>query len=298
MMYPYDPYNHNLHEIVRPYLMQSIKNQFAIIPNELDDIADDDIIYKIFKAYSKKNYGRVVGLISKGNKCILDVQPSFCQKQTILIKCIEASHFDIANKLIDMGCNLDLKDEDGKTAIYYVIQQYMRHADAIRTAPSYVVSLYKKQGFNIADHPTTIMMNKLIEKKCNMNYTYNTNDYTILMQKVESESLNLIIKLITCGRCNLPIRNKNGKCALDIAIEQKNIVVINKLICEYIKRGHVGELSGYESYISPDQIIKMKSVYKHKLKVIIKKKNNSFAICYKSNIADMNTIDIIIDYVY
>jgi len=148
-----------------------------------------------------------------------------------------------AEYLIKNGANVHYRDEDGSTALYYVINNKGSYDDKIE-----LINLLEKYGCNIDtinNNGQTIIMyaifnktNKKIieyiinEKKANVDIKENGHGMTALMIAYQENNIDVFDLLL--AKSNIETRNKYGQNILMYTINMTNFEVNN--ILEYVKR--------------------------------------------------------------
>jgi ankyrin repeat protein len=148
-----------------------------------------------------------------------------------------------AEYLIKNGANVHYRDEDGSTALYYVINNEGSYDDKIG-----LINLLEKYGCNIDtinNIGQTIIMyaifnktNKKIieyiinEKKANVDIKENGHGATALMIAYQENNIDVFDLLL--AKSNIETRNKYGQNILMSTINMTNFEVNN--ILEYVKR--------------------------------------------------------------
>jgi ankyrin repeat protein len=151
---------------------------------------------------------------------------------TPLMYAILKDKIDIAKLLIDKGCNLDMQNNDGDTALMLSVK-YSKDIPKLLIESGCNLNLQDKAG----NTPLMISILRwrvdiarlLIENDCDLNLQ-NSRDYTALMFAVGFNDINTTKLLIENERCDLNKKNKDKDTALMIAIKYKNIEIAQLLI--------------------------------------------------------------------
>jgi ankyrin repeat protein len=148
-----------------------------------------------------------------------------------------------AEYLIKNGANVHYRDEDGSTALYYVINNKGSYDDKIE-----LINLLEEYGCNIDNinnNGQTLLMyaifnktNKEIieyiinEKKANVDIKENQHGFTALMLAYQENNIDVFDLLL--AKSNIETRNNYGQNILMYTINMTNFDVNN--ILEYVKR--------------------------------------------------------------
>ncbi|HZE70651.1 MAG TPA: ankyrin repeat domain-containing protein [Pyrinomonadaceae bacterium] len=160
--------------------------------------------------------------------------------QTILMRAARASHISdtavrirVLKMLLAAGAGVHARDNDGRTALLYSVQQYMSEAGGVLSRPE-IVRLLLKEGadVNASDKQgnTALILTVqvwrtplgipqlLLDKGANVNLA-NANGQTALMLAAK-DGKNEIVQLLLAKGAKLELKDKQGKTALVYAIEE------------------------------------------------------------------------------
>ncbi|AYV77867.1 MAG: hypothetical protein Edafosvirus2_46 [Edafosvirus sp.] len=173
------------------------------IINELKNSCNIDIINNYFNRLSD-NY---INHRSKNGK-------------TILMVAIEKRWINIAIKLIDNEkCNFDVQDDNGHTAIMYVVF-YLQESLALKIIDR-LLNSKNKPNLNLMDKKhRTVLMYALQDKSYDSRFRY---EYNIGRK---DKSIEIAIRLINSGLCNLNLQDDLGRTILMILLESYDLVRI------------------------------------------------------------------------
>jgi len=247
-----------------------------------------------------------------------------------LLKVLDGTDVKKANKLIDDGCDLNMQNEEGETALMLAINLHF-------------IKFKSGRGFNNGAWKESIndLINKLIDKKCDLHLKDKKGDIA-LMYSIRAHLETISIKIIdNMDNHYLNSVNSYNMRPLTIAVLCNNIIIVKKLInaksdinviteqslldaccvkrdmnvipdteCmdilidEFINRKDVcflenvkGDISKIINHIHKNKKVdKIWKLYDEQF-IEILNEDNILALCFKNNLGDKNVIDLLIKYI-
>lgn len=181
---------------------------------------DKDLIY-----WAKQgNLERVEGCLNCGED--IDVQDK--HKKTALISAINAGAWNVVRYLVDQKANLNLVDENGMTALCYVIEKYYLNM------AGYFLDSGAKTNVIKAENPLMFaaggndlkIARLLVHYGCEINQHLS---YTPLINAVINQADPEMIGFLLENGADISIKDSEGRTAMDIAKANGNDVAIELL---------------------------------------------------------------------
>ena len=234
-----------------------------------------DKINNLIDAIKHREIQRALELIGRINKKKIKADYYYYDGQTILMLACIHKLTSVVTKLIKSRVDLNATDFEGDTALMH----------------SCMV------GFEDG-------VTQLIEKGADLNCQNQPNKKTALLYACEDKYENIAIKLIEAG-CDLNLRNNCGENAVFICVSNSSEDLVIKLfdfdadICFKVLMTN-GEYIDFVDYIIHLKLSKVLGHLKFKNRQIIfnliNSNNTKIGQSFDVSIADLNLLDIIVDY--
>ncbi|AYV78651.1 MAG: hypothetical protein Edafosvirus22_8 [Edafosvirus sp.] len=138
--------------------------------------------------------------------------------KTALMHCIKIGFNEVFNKLIDYGCNLNLQDKDGETALYTAIDKlYFVYQHDVNKFQEFAYKLIEQKSCNV-DIQTNILKKTALLNCVDCINSYNRHNYDDSKGERQNYKYNkrfneIAFKLIDNG-CDVNIRDSSDRTAL------------------------------------------------------------------------------------
>ncbi|AYV78639.1 MAG: hypothetical protein Edafosvirus21_18 [Edafosvirus sp.] len=224
-----------------------------------------------------------------------------------LVEAIREGDMELANCIIDNGCNINATMNDDMSFLMYAIY-YKRNKLAHKLINMNECDIHIKNKYGVTALMYAIttrnleIINILIKKKCDINVQIRSSRDTGLMIAFDDNCFKIVDVLID-NKCDLYLENSNGHTIFDILINhhKKLLFLINKLIKN-------GDITFLEKSKCKDKLLKfihdnkmiesIWNMYESKMKDIISDGDNILAYSFVNNLGDFNVIKLLIRYTY
>jgi len=305
--------NQNRTEIVELLIDYANENQIPIDINKKDDYG----YYPLIKAINQNNFDIVFSIINYGyeNKInmnvkdingntpltlsyelkrldifnylvkFLDVNQTDSEGKSVLFYAIDKNDIENVKKLINIGANINLKDNSNNSIIDNAINVgnveilnllLQKNNIALNIVNSNnetpIISLLNSNKFK--ENEKELYINKFIEKSSNINSVDNDGN-SPLVYAVQKHYISIVELLFNNG-ININTENKEGKTALNYAFNTGNNKIINFL-----------KDKGYDVYNAKNNII----TFDFMKQIVFEDNDMLLEQIIKSNKFDINTQD-------
>lgn len=210
-------------------------------------------------------------------------------------------YHDIAIKLIEKGANIDKKDRRGWTSLMHAIKgSNSKTAKYLIDLGAKLNSESNKEGPLImaCDNEMESTALELIEYGADINERNFDNGFTPLFYACMNNMKKIVTELIK-RKVNLDAKNRKGYTALKIACENGNDNIAIQLIDAgadiYVKDRKGKMFTDYEPF--PKVLKHLQFIHRNQiLESVIQP--TIIGNCFNNNSADLNLIDLIVDYLW
>ena len=168
-------------------------------------------------------------------------------KVTILMYACQKGDLLLTDKLLHYDHNINLKDKQGKNALFYTIMGG-DNVDVIAKLIEYHINVNCEGNVNVnvngnnyvmhtpltfaAECNLTKTFKNLLENGANSNYVTEPNKENVLHIAVRNSNEDIVRIILKEGKINLEEKNKDGKTALDMAVEQNKGDIAEVIKCK------------------------------------------------------------------